>query len=799
MSEPLQTIIPSYLYQQYSDDENLQAFVDSYNAIAQGYLDWFNQTPLSVYTSPSISGSLLDWVAQGIYGIARPVFSTSVTKYYAGLNALPLNTVALNGRRYTQSGTATISTDDYYKRVLTWWLYLGDGRHFDGNVLRMKVARFLYGQNGSDISLDQAQTVHLQPGSLNPPGPPALTSITGGSIASTRYGVQQTYLTPVGQTLAGPPAALTVAANSLIVAQSPPAENGATAYDIYVNVLATNPGKFIAGINSAALDTAALNGTNKKAVSPPTKQNAAPIPLSPNLFVESDSLAAATLTGLTLASGGPSGAVDAEYTGTGSAAGANKTLSQVQSVTPGLSYTLSDWIDPSQVTNLGSNVVQLGLNTADGLTAITASYVTSSTAGRFGTSAWTCPENYATLSDDLTGWNNGNLTLSNGGPSGATDGEQTGTGGSGGTASLGANLAVVMGASYTPSFWVDQTYMTGGATQGQISVADITGFGGFGSAVNIAYGAGPARYAGLAKVIPINICPEPYSTWALTGSASASTQNATKVNTATFQQIAFATNADTSTSPLIAIDAGTVISISAQIVGAITAGSVTITAVDQTGTTIPGLSLSQTVNSNSRKSQSGFTVPTGVTGMKLVAKANGATFTGTVDVKTIQLTVAAADPGGYVSTSNPFVQSYYQVVSPVITSGQKLKVSQPMFEKSSTASGYYISSQNPQVQTYAQLLSSGIVTSGQKFKISQPMFRADGVSTPYQASSSWVEPTTGLIFGEALPTTDTSNTPANIIITIPAGQASTYFQQAMQDGILAYPFQLSAIVVIEAP
>jgi hypothetical protein len=57
--------------------------------------------------------------------------------------------------------------------------------------------------------------------------------------------------------------------------------------------------------------------------------------------------------------------------------------------------------------------------------------------------------------------------------------------------------------------------------------------------------------------------------------------------------------------------------------------------------------------------------------------------------------------------------------------------SQPMVELRSSASGYYISSTNPQVQLYAQLLSSGIVTSGQKFKISQPMLRTDGVVNPY--------------------------------------------------------------------
>jgi|SRR6185503_5744944 len=157
----LQDIIPSYLYQQYSDDADLQAFVDAYNAIAQSYLDWFNSTPLPIYTSPNISGPLLDWVANGIYGIARPVFSSRTTMHTAGLNAFPLNANEVNGDTFVQSGTAILASDDYYKRTLTWWLYLGQGRYFNAFVLRMKVARFLFGANGGDITLSQAQAVSV--------------------------------------------------------------------------------------------------------------------------------------------------------------------------------------------------------------------------------------------------------------------------------------------------------------------------------------------------------------------------------------------------------------------------------------------------------------------------------------------------------------------------------------------------------------------------------------------------------------------------------------------------------------
>lgn len=159
---PLKTVIPSYLYQQYADDVNLQSFVDAYNTIAQAYLDWFNQTPFGVYTSPAIAGQLLDWIGQGIYGIPRPIFSTLATKYLTdATNQLPTNIIATDGSEHEQSGTAIVSNDDFYKRTITWATYIGDGRVCNASVLRKRIARFLYGSNGGDIMLTDAQNVSI--------------------------------------------------------------------------------------------------------------------------------------------------------------------------------------------------------------------------------------------------------------------------------------------------------------------------------------------------------------------------------------------------------------------------------------------------------------------------------------------------------------------------------------------------------------------------------------------------------------------------------------------------------------
>lgn len=147
---PLQQVIASYLYWQFSDDDDLQAFVASQNALSQGYLDWFNTTPLGLYTSPNITGPLLDWIGQGVYGITRPVLSTQTTTRIAGYNSAAYNTVPYNGMLFSSSGSATIVNDDIYKRVLTWHLYKGDGQVFSLQWLKNRVNRFLNGANGSD-------------------------------------------------------------------------------------------------------------------------------------------------------------------------------------------------------------------------------------------------------------------------------------------------------------------------------------------------------------------------------------------------------------------------------------------------------------------------------------------------------------------------------------------------------------------------------------------------------------------------------------------------------------------------
>jgi hypothetical protein len=147
----LQNTIPAYLYQQYYDDDNVQAFVGAYNAIAQGYLNWFNNINLPVYTG--LSGPLLDWVANGLYGIPRPTLAITQT----GPDVGPFNTYTLNSIPINSTGGVVTSqlftvTDDIFKRIITWSLYKNDGFQFNVMWLKRRVMRFLAGVNGTDYT-----------------------------------------------------------------------------------------------------------------------------------------------------------------------------------------------------------------------------------------------------------------------------------------------------------------------------------------------------------------------------------------------------------------------------------------------------------------------------------------------------------------------------------------------------------------------------------------------------------------------------------------------------------------------
>jgi len=181
---PLQTVIESYLYNEYADDDDCQAFVNSYNDLSQQYLDWFNNTPMGVYTDPSISGSLLDYIANNLYGIFRPVISTLSQTITGELGTNILGTHTLGTLVITKSGTALVATDDIYKRTLTWYLYRGDGLQMSIEWLRRRIARFIYGVGGADIDIGLIVNVGI-----------TITSASAGSIVVPNTVMGQTFQT----------------------------------------------------------------------------------------------------------------------------------------------------------------------------------------------------------------------------------------------------------------------------------------------------------------------------------------------------------------------------------------------------------------------------------------------------------------------------------------------------------------------------------------------------------------------------------------------------------------------------
>lgn len=179
----LSQTIPSYLYKQYDDDADLQAFVASFNALAQIYTDWFTDTSLPVYTG--LSGQLLDWVARGLYGITRPILSSGRFSSVGPLNTYALNAWPLDKLRLVGPKNIANTSDDIFQRILTWNFYKGDGTRFNIRWLKRRIMRFLVGANGSAPNIGETYAVSLTFGAnglVSIRLSTVVRAITGGAI-----------------------------------------------------------------------------------------------------------------------------------------------------------------------------------------------------------------------------------------------------------------------------------------------------------------------------------------------------------------------------------------------------------------------------------------------------------------------------------------------------------------------------------------------------------------------------------------------------------------------------------------
>ncbi len=163
----LTATIPSYLYRQYADDDDLQSFVNAYNGFAQGYVSWFATVPLAAYTNPAIAGTLLDWTLTGIYGIPRPTLSSGKFRSRGPYNTFAFNTWPLDKLQIIGPSDVTVTSDDIYKRIATWNFYKGDGTRFNVRWLKRRIMRFLIGENGSAPNIDETYSISVTFGNGN--------------------------------------------------------------------------------------------------------------------------------------------------------------------------------------------------------------------------------------------------------------------------------------------------------------------------------------------------------------------------------------------------------------------------------------------------------------------------------------------------------------------------------------------------------------------------------------------------------------------------------------------------------
>ena len=158
-------LIPAYVYQEYADDVDIQAFNTAFNQLAQQYITTFATLGLPVYTG--LTGLLLDWVGTGLYGFPRPTLtngSPTPAKLggMLGFNKLGVRKLGQFVKSQPASPASIYYTsDDVYQRILTWRFYKGDGFMFSIPWLKRRIARFLNGTNGTAPNIDQTNIISV--------------------------------------------------------------------------------------------------------------------------------------------------------------------------------------------------------------------------------------------------------------------------------------------------------------------------------------------------------------------------------------------------------------------------------------------------------------------------------------------------------------------------------------------------------------------------------------------------------------------------------------------------------------
>ena len=144
----------AFVYRQYQDDDDVQILCAAFNQAAGEFVGLFETLNLPVYAgNPLIVGELLDWVGQGLYGIPRPTIPLGAQQVIGPFDTYGFATgPAFASQEEVGSVPYVRASDDVYKRVLTWHHWRGDGRQFTIPWLKRRIARFMYGADGTNFA-----------------------------------------------------------------------------------------------------------------------------------------------------------------------------------------------------------------------------------------------------------------------------------------------------------------------------------------------------------------------------------------------------------------------------------------------------------------------------------------------------------------------------------------------------------------------------------------------------------------------------------------------------------------------
>lgn len=293
-------------------------------------------------------------------------------------------------------------------------------------------------------------------------------------------------------------------------------------------------------------------------------------------------------------------------------------------------------------------------------------------------SAVTVGPNLYSNSDSLSDTTlSGGLAINpTGSPSGHASAEVTGTGGAQSPV-FQKNVSVAIGSSETLSAFVDLSNVTAAANR-LIGFSDVTGFGTFST---VQPPLGTATRQSLTYTFAQNLVADDLSLWTKVNSPTTGTvRGAPGVNLTSGTQ--------TATSPAMAVTAGSKISLGCLYAGgSVSAGTVLVSFLDQTGALIPGTGFSSG-SGFSRKVLANVTVPAGVTSIRIKVDGNGATISGTYSICGFTIVNGAVGAGAWLSPMTPVALAFVQFVSATITSGQKFKISEPMLRTDGVAGPY---------------------------------------------------------------------------------------------------------------